>query len=64
MHTNSLRGTIGRKAMKIALVVFFLAASAFAQELPVLTAACGRDNVSFKVRLTAINAGIWSAPLR
>ncbi|MGC1372289.1 MAG: DUF2846 domain-containing protein [Candidatus Sulfotelmatobacter sp.] len=37
--------------MKIALVMLFFAASAFAQDLPALTAACGRDNVSFKVKL-------------
>ncbi|MFY9740717.1 MAG: hypothetical protein WA252_17740 [Candidatus Sulfotelmatobacter sp.] len=50
--------------MRIALLMLFFATSAFARDLPVLTAACGRDNVSFKVRLTAIKAGIWSAPFR
>jgi hypothetical protein len=37
--------------MKIALVMVFLAACAFAQDLPASTAACGHDDVSFKVKL-------------
>jgi hypothetical protein len=37
--------------MKVALIALLFAASAFAQTLPASTAACGPENVSFKVKL-------------
>lgn len=37
--------------MRIALIMMFLAASAFAQDEPPVPAACGRKDTSFKVKL-------------